>query len=82
VISISSTKAIIDKWDPIDLLFHAPPDEYDSEVAEIEHLLKTATSNDELAQGIYKIFHESFGDNVFQKTYADCSLIAQKILSQ
>ena len=28
-------KKVIDKWDPIDLLGHAPPDEYDIESREI-----------------------------------------------
>ena len=28
-------KKVIDKWDPIDLLDHAPPDEYDIESWEI-----------------------------------------------
>jgi hypothetical protein len=28
-------KRVIDEWDPVDLLSHAPPDEYDPEIREI-----------------------------------------------
>ena len=82
MIYINSVKAIIDEWDPIDLLCHAPDDEYQFEIARIEYLSKMTISTDALAQEIYNTFHESFGDNIFHNTYAECLLIAQKILSQ
>ena len=54
-------KKIIDNWDPIDLLFHAPDDEYDSEIQQIYHLLCMTDDSADLAEGIFKIFVDAFG---------------------
>lgn len=73
-------KTIIDKWDPIELLSHAPNDEYHSEIKEIEYLLSLTNDPIELSNSIYEIFVESFGKDVFRKTKSECTQIAQMIL--
>ena len=80
MVSINIIKTIIDEWDPIDLLSHAPSDEYHSEIEEIEQLLKSAKDKVELSTGIYNIFIKSFGEFSFQKAKSECDAIAQKIL--
>ena len=75
-------KGVIDDWDPIDLLFHAPDDEYHSEVEEIQHLLSVTDDCAELAEGIFKVFVESFGKETFNKSKEECKQIAQVLLSQ
>lgn len=75
-------KSVIDDWDPIDLLFHAPDDEYHSEVEEIQHLLRVTDDSAELAEGIFKVFVESFGKEIFNKSEDECKQIAQILLSQ
>lgn len=74
-------KRIIDEWDPIDLLSHAPDDEYHSEIAEIGELLNLSKDFSELAEGIYQVFSNSFGKDVFCKSRSECAMIAQKIIS-
>lgn len=75
-----SIKKIIDKWDPIDLLSHAPDDEYHSEISQIEALLKTTSNDLELiANGIYSVFSKSF-QGEFSKTKDECKEIAKLIL--
>lgn len=78
---MNDIKKIINDWDPIDLLSHAPDDEYHSEIKEIEKLLETTKSYTDLAEGIYNIFITFFGNNTFKKSKFECILIAQKILS-
>ena len=75
-----NVKIIIDEWDPIALLSHAPDDEYHSEICVIEQLLKSTTDTNTLALGIYDVFTRAFGDDVFTKTQSECVVIAQKIL--
>ena len=75
-------KRIIDDWDPIDLLSHAPKNEYHSEIDEIERMLCSTDDFSELAEGIFKVFRESFGDVNFKKSKAECVKIAQALLSQ
>ena len=65
----------------INLLSHAPKDEYYSEIAEIEKMLNSTTNCAELAMGIYDIFDKYFGNGVFLKTQYECAIVAQKILS-
>lgn len=71
---------IINDWDPVDLLSHAPEDEYHSEIDEIRNLLYTTDHPLELAEGISKIFVESFGNEVFKKSKDDCLKIVQTLL--
>ena len=74
-------KRIIDEWDPIDLLFHAPDDEYHSEIEEIGYLLHMTDDSVELAEGIFNVFVESFGKDTFNKSKEECEHIAQILLS-
>jgi hypothetical protein len=74
-----SVKEIIDRWDPIGLLTHAPDDEYHSEISEITELLNEATEVRVVADGIYSVFLRAFGE-VFSKTREECSDIARLIL--
>lgn len=80
---INHIKYVIDNWDPIELLAsHAPDDEYHSEIDEIQQLLLTTNNSDELAQGIFNVFVNSFGEDIFKKTKEDCKEIAKTLLSK
>lgn len=74
-------KRVVDEWDPIDLLSHSPNDEYHSEIEEIQKLLSKTDDLDELAEGVFKIFVKSFGEEVFNKRKAECEKIAQNLIS-
>ena len=76
-----SIKEIINKWDPIDLLSHAPDDEYHSEISGISELLKGSTDLELIADGIYSVFNKSFRGE-FSKTRNECRKIAQLILKE
>ena len=76
-----SAKGIIDRWDPIDLLPYAPEDEYHSEIEEVEELLRVTRDCEVIADGIFTIFLNAFGEDVFTKTKQDCIEIANRILS-
>ncbi|MEA4831880.1 hypothetical protein SDC9_124022 [bioreactor metagenome] len=76
---MNSIKLIINEWDPIDLLLHAPEDEYAFEIKEIKKLLNDNINLENLSEGIYEIFKLNFGD-IFKKSKSDCILIAEKIL--
>lgn len=76
---LMSVKEIINKWDPIDLLSHAPDDEYHSEISEISELLKKSTDLELIADGIYSVFNKSFRGE-FSKTKDECRKIAKLIL--
>lgn len=76
-----SVKEIIDRWDPIDLLSHAPGDEYHSEVEKVEKLLRITKDCEAIADGIFTVFVNAFGEDVFKKTKQDCIEIANRILS-
>lgn len=78
---MSFVKRVIDEWDPIDLLFHAPDDEYHSEIEEIQHLLSITDDSEELAEGIFNVFVDSFGKDTFIKSKEDCKQIAQTLLA-
>jgi len=75
-------KMVIDEWDPINLLSHAPNDEYYLEIKEIEKLLRTTNNYTDLAEGIYEIFINFFGESSFKKDKSECILIARKILKK
>ena len=78
---MSIVKLVIDSWDPVNLLSHAPSDEYHSEIKEIEIAASSTTNPAELAEKIYTIFLKSFDAVSFQKTHDECTQIARKILS-
>lgn len=75
-------KSVIDEWDPIDLFPWAPDDEYHSEIEEIQHLLRITDNPDELAEGIYEVFVESFGQRTFNKSREECKQIAKILFSK
>ncbi|MDO4398066.1 MAG: DUF1871 domain-containing protein [Oscillospiraceae bacterium] len=70
-------KKEIDKWDPIDLLNHAPLNEYDSESKEI--LLKFQNNIEQNGTVIYEVFSKAFGIT-FTKSVDECVSIAKKIM--
>ena len=73
-------KDIINGWDPVNLLETAPLDEYSYEISKIyDFICKEKITVDILANNIYQIFLESFGD-VFIKSKEDCIVIADKIV--
>ena len=75
-------KSVINEWDPIELLAHAPEDEYHSEIEEIAEILCLTNSTTELANTIYQVFMRSFGEGVFTSNIDECKLVAQKLLSK
>ncbi len=72
-------KKEIDKWDPIGLLNHAPPDEYDTESREI--LLKFQHGIEQNGMIIYEVFSKAFG-TTFTKSVDECVSIAKKMMEQ
>ena len=75
-----NVKKIINNWDPIDLLLHAPKDEYHSEINAIEKALALYSTDIELGNYIYNVFSKSFGIT-FDKSVSECVEIAQNILN-
>lgn len=74
-INFEIIKKEIDKWDPIDLLNHAPPDEYDIESMEISS--KFEHNAEQNGMIIYEVFSEAFGIT-FTKSIDECICIAKK----
>lgn len=72
-------KKEIDKWDPIDLLAHAPSDEYDIESREI--LSRFRQDIEQNGMIIYEVFLKAFG-TTFTKNVNECVNIAKKIMKQ
>ena len=84
MIELTQIKRIINEWDPIGLFPLAPKDEYNLESELIlKRCYKYSSKIDinYLAQIIYDVFTESFGDDVFCKTKQNCVEIARSILS-
>lgn len=77
---MSKTKRIINEWDPMNLLSHAPDDEYDDEIILIDDFLDHTSDVNELAFEIKFIFIKMFGDD-FKKSYDDCLEIAKQLLN-
>jgi Domain of unknown function (DUF1871). len=72
--------AIINEWDPTNLMSHAPDDEYELEIGMIREMLDKTDNENDLAEGILNIFLETCGNEFFKKTLEDCIMIANKIL--
>lgn len=68
-------KKEIDKWDPINLLPHAPSDEYDIESREI--LSKFQYDIEQNGMVIYEVFSKAFG-TTFTKNVNECINISKK----
>ncbi len=77
---VKAIKAIIDEWDPYDLLTFCPPDEYHFEIEEIVKVLSYRKNAQDLAKEIKAILTFSFGDEYPKWEYAQCFIIAEKIL--
>ncbi|MBR0577322.1 DUF1871 family protein [Proteiniclasticum sp. BAD-10] len=72
-------KLVIDSWDPIDLLYFAPKNEYDFEIKRILELTSQDDTVEFVGNIIYKVFLESFGDNTFTKNLEECIGIAKQL---
>lgn len=64
-------------WDPIDINYIAPRDEYQSYVPEIFDLVKSKADRQEIAQRLFKLETDNMGLN---GTLANCLRIADKIV--
>lgn len=76
---MNKTLQVINKWDPMNFLSHAPDNEYEEEVKLINELLKQTNDESEVALGIKSIFTKMFEED-FKKSYEDCLEIAKKLL--
>lgn len=79
--NIDFVKKVVNEWDPISLLCHAPEDEYYLEIAEIQELIYQTRDPEVLTEEIYRIFVKSFGKEVFGKSKEECKHIAMILLS-
>jgi hypothetical protein len=73
---------IINEWDPLNLMAHAPADEYELEVKMIKQLLNEVREELELAKGIRSIFLQTSGNEFFKKDLEECLAVARKILEE
>ena len=71
---------VINEWDPIRLLSHAPKDEYHTEIDAVIKALRECADADRLAYEIKSIFIKSFG-STFVRTQRECLDIAYQLLS-
>ncbi|EJO5347961.1 DUF1871 family protein [Clostridium botulinum] len=71
---------IINEWDPIGLMKHAPDDEYEAEIIQIVDMIPNADTVEELAKIIRDIFVQAFGDDMFHKTIEECNIVARRIM--
>ena len=60
-------KEVIDNWDSINLLSHAPEDEYGPEIK--AYTFMEAKSREELASIIHSVFVKFFGEDSDLKSY-------------
>ena len=80
--AFEKVKAIIDGWDPVDLLTccHCPSDEYDDISMELAQILTFDTDVETLKNDIYNIFVRDFDAGTFDKSPQECETIARKII--
>lgn len=55
---------IINKWDPANLMSHAPDDEYNYEVEKIKEIMAVQSDPTRLAHAIKEIFTGTFGSDI------------------
>lgn len=72
-------REVLYDWSPVELTFLRPSDEYDTEIRLLVDAANQTTSAVELAHAIHHIFTDQFHEQ-FNKHYAECLLIAKKIL--
>jgi hypothetical protein len=75
-IRFSIVKKAIDDFDPMNLLPHAPSDEYDMESAKILTQISTNSTIEDITTIIMNVFSKSFSEN-FKLT--DCIATSEKI---
>lgn len=71
-----TVKREVDKWDPVDLLCHAPSDEYDAESRKIAQRFCGDAGRD--GAMIRAVFADAFGE-AFEKNLDECICIAKTI---
>ncbi|WP_458412192.1 DUF1871 family protein [Schinkia sp. CFF1] len=69
---------IINKWNPIEI-YPLLKDEYNFESKKLIHALGKSHSIEELAEGVFIIFKQSFGKE-FSKSIEECRVIAEEIM--
>ena len=74
-------KRIINEWDPIDLLHHAPDDEYHIAIDIIRELIKLTSNEHELSRAIYSIFVAFYNEDNFLKPKSESLEMARKIIA-
>ena len=82
MIKFETIKKIIDQWDPIDLLYFAPKNEYDFEIRRILSSISYDDTIETLGNLIYEVFIDSFGNISFSKSLEECKMIAKRILEE
>lgn len=78
-------KQEIDKWDPVGLLNDgSPKSEYNIEITKISNQIELLNNKESLAEHIYNVFIEMFGNNTETKAknLTECQKIAQNILDK
>ena len=80
--AFEKVKAIIDGWDPVDLLTccHCPSDEYFYISMQLSQILTEETDGETLKNDIYNIFVRDFDAGTFDKSPQECETIARKII--
>ena len=73
--------SIISEWDSINLMSHAPDDEYEPEVDEIMGALGEPIAPELLAAVIQAVFLQQFREDRFLCSKDECLMIAERILS-
>lgn len=73
-------KKAIDNWDPIELLIHAPDDEYNGETKKIAEKINNQMDENEVGLIIYNTFKDAFGLDTFTNSLQECVSIAKIIL--
>lgn len=74
--NFETVKREIDRWDPIELLACAPPDEYDIESEKIASKFQNDAEQDGMV--IYEVFSEAF-ETGFTQSVTECVEIAKRI---
>lgn len=76
-------KKVIDEWNPLYLLEHAPDDEFDAEIAEITECITENMSIEEIGNIINRVFTDYFEED-FTSMYSlnECIQVAESIKTE
>lgn len=77
---LQKVEEVINEWDPINLLPLFPPDEYKKEIFMIANFIEQSKDVDKIAEYIFNLFTENFGNNVFNKGTDECKKIASLLV--